>query len=115
MVSTLHAPGGGPLRFDSASVDQVELLIEQSRAKPSLWPGLVNAFGAFLGECIAQATAGVWTWDESLEDWSIRFDNGTAVYPFAKVQKQFENGLDGDGISGFYDVAVNQLAAGKIP
>ena len=41
---------------------------------------------------------------------------GTQALPFNKVWKQFKNGLEGGGsILGFYDVAVNVVAPGKLP
>jgi len=37
--------------------------------------------------------------------WGVFFDDSNAVFPFAKVSKQFENGHDGgDSISSFFEV-----------
>jgi hypothetical protein len=37
--------------------------------------------------------------------WGVVFDDKNAVFPFAKVHKQFQYGLDrGDSILGFFDL-----------
>jgi hypothetical protein len=105
--------------LNRASVGWVEGFIErQRRCRPpdeGVPEGLVNTLGAFLGECIAAAAGGAWEWDEQRQDWCIRFASGTGVFPFVKVGKQFANGLErGDSILGFYDVAVEYVAPGKL-
>jgi len=38
-------------------------------------------------------------------DWGVFFDDSNAAFPFAKVQKQFQNGIDdGESILSFFDV-----------
>ena len=63
---------------------------------------LVSVFGSFLGECIVRCYGGKWTQRDGT--WCIAFgdeDQHTA-FPFAKVEKQIENGLE-DGIAGLFN------------
>jgi hypothetical protein len=105
--------------LNRASVQWLEGFIERQRPRrdpiEGVPEGLVNTLGAFLGECLAAATGGAWEWDEQRQDWSIRFASGACAFPFAKVGKQFANGLEsGDSILSFYDVAVEYIASGKL-
>jgi hypothetical protein len=105
--------------YDRESVRWMEGFIERDRerADPArgVPRGLVNTIGAFLGECVVRETGGSWAWDEAREDWSVVFPRGGGAFPFVKVWKQFENGLDGgDSILSFYEVAVHYVAPGKL-
>jgi hypothetical protein len=105
--------------YNRESVAWLEGFIERERSRrdprEGVPQGLVNTFGSFLGECIVQATGGAWAWSEAQGDWSVEFPNGSGAFPFNKVWKQFENGLEGgDSILGFYDVVVNYVAQGKL-
>ena len=61
---------------------------------------LISVFGSYLGECIVRCYGG--TWKEHGEgDWCVAFDDGTLVFPFAKVTKQMDYGPF-DGITSFY-------------
>ena len=106
--------------FNRASVEWVEGFVGRWRARSDpanpVSEGLVNAFGSFLGECILSATAGKWDWSEQQKAWGILFPSGAWAFPFAKVWKLFENGIEGgDSIVSFYNVAVNFVAPGKLP
>ncbi|HEX6045389.1 MAG TPA: hypothetical protein VFZ22_12940 [Pyrinomonadaceae bacterium] len=59
-------------------------------------------FGSFLGECIIRCYGGTWKQDES-RVWCVAFDDKNAAFPFAKVAKQMDNGLE-DGIASFFNV-----------
>jgi len=114
----------GPLNevefgLNRASVEWIEGFIERARERresdASVPQGLVNTLGAFLGECIAVATGGGWHWQESQQDWGILFPSGAMAFPFTKVWRQFEGGVEGgDSIVSFYDIAVNYIATGKL-
>ena len=109
----------GAFGFDRDSVAWVERFVERHRAGlapgDEIPEGLVNCLGAFLGECIVRATGAQWTRGEQDGSWSVQFPNGSGAFPFAKVWKQFENGLEGgDSILSFYDIAVEYVAAGKL-
>ena len=93
--------------FNAESVEWIEGFIERERSRRDLSKGipegLVNTLGSFLGECIVVATGGNWEWSEEQKDWGIRFESGYTAFPFAKVWKQFANGLEGeDSIESFY-------------
>lgn len=63
---------------------------------------LTTMFGSFLGECIIRCYGGTWKRDE-LGVWCVAFDDRNAAFPFAKVEKQMDNGLE-DGIASFFNV-----------
>jgi hypothetical protein len=63
---------------------------------------LISVFGSFLGECIVRCYGGRWTQDGEGE-WCVAFDVDNMAFPFAKVAKQIDNGLD-DGIASFFTV-----------
>ncbi len=53
------------------------------------------------------------TWHTVL--WAVLFPNGARAFPFTKVRKQLEAGLEGgDSIVGFYRVAIDYVATGKL-
>jgi hypothetical protein len=119
VVVELKAVSGINFGFNRESVEWVEGFIERyRRSKPgnSEPPsGLVNSFGAFLGESIALSTNERWEWSSEVNAWGILFSNGNWVFPFAKVMKQFENGIEhGESIASFYDIAVDYVATGKL-
>jgi hypothetical protein len=101
------------------SVEWIEGFIERARkrreSEEGVPQGLVNTLGAFLGESIMSVTGGCWHWQETQKDWGILFPSGAMAFPFTKVWRQFESGVQGgDSIVSFYDVAVNYVAAGKL-
>ena len=70
---------------------------------------LISVFGSFLGECIVRCYGGAWRQLESGE-WGVAFRNeemafteNNMAFPFAKVAKQIDNGLE-DGIASFFSV-----------
>jgi hypothetical protein len=92
---------------------------ERQRERPELDPAnlgvLADVLGSFLGECLVVATGGEWFRAEEIGAWGVRFPNGSAAFPLAKVDKQFREGLaGGESISGFYDTAVRFVATGKL-
>lgn len=111
---------GGLVEFafglDKPSVAWVEGFIERQRESGNAEPGggLHSVLGCYLGEAIIAATGGVW--DEDDNGIGVKFANGDKCFPFAKVAKQFENGLAaGDSILGFYNIAVEQVATRTLP
>jgi hypothetical protein len=60
---------------------------------------LQSVFGSFLGECIVRCYGGTWAFHDGT--WRVAFDDGNAAYPFAKVAKQMQAGLE-EGIAGFF-------------
>jgi hypothetical protein len=88
--------------FDEQSVKWVEGFIDRARGggDAELVDRLVSVFGSYLCECIVRCYGGQWAVDDE-NGCHVRFDAKNAAYPFAKVRKQFDNGL-GDGIHSFF-------------
>ena len=105
-----------PFALDKSSVTWVEGYIERMRLRLTEPPagGLVSVIGSFLGQAIIAASDG--QWDEDPERGiGIKFARGDWCFPFAKVKKQFAEGLDGgESILGFYNIAVEYVAKGKL-
>ncbi|WP_327091463.1 hypothetical protein OIE66_12710 [Nonomuraea sp. NBC_01738] len=103
----------GEFGLNRDSIELVEGFIEGRRSAPGFdldeLGALPSVLGSFLGACLIEATGGVWELDGDL-GWSVRFPNGNAAYPFAKVGKQFAEGR-GDSILAFYDVAVAAISS----
>ena len=104
--------------FNRASVQWVEGFIERLRQQSlpgESHSGLIGSLGSFLGECIVEATNGKWNWSTQEETWGVLFPVGAWAFPYAKVSKQFENGVEGgDSVASFYDVTVNYVATGQL-
>jgi hypothetical protein len=105
--------------FNPQSVPWLEDYIERLRQSGGLGDDaqkskLVNMFGSFVGECIIECYGGKWIEREGA--WGVAFDNQNIVYPFGKVAKQIENGLE-DGIGGFFQTipALFRLPARPLP
>mgnify|MGYP001317816333 CR=1 FL=1 len=104
-----------PFGLNKESVAWVEGFVERQRESGNAEPGggLHSVIGSYLGEAIIAATGGCW--DESEHGIGVLFSNGSKCFPFAKVGKQFENGAEGgDSMLSFYNVAVDQVATGKL-
>jgi hypothetical protein len=103
--------------LDVDSVAWVEGFVERARDQygaggvPS---GLVSVIGSYLGEAIIAETGGHWAEDAD-GGLGVAFPNGDAVFPFAKVQKQFDEGVAaGESILSFYTVSVSYIAIGAL-
>jgi hypothetical protein len=106
--------------FNRESLAWIEGLVERERnrrdLREGLPEGLINTLGSFFGECIVVATDGVWCWHEGQQDWGVHFKSGVYAFPFAKLSKQFKNGLEGgDSILGFYDLSVKHISREGMP
>ncbi|GAA3202226.1 hypothetical protein [Nonomuraea helvata] len=104
--------------LNEESVEWVDGFIERQRARPDFdlerIGGLVGVLGSFLGACIVAATGGSWRWSEE-DGWGVLLPDGTVAFPFVKVRKQFRDGAEeGESIAGFYRVAVDYIATGKL-
>jgi hypothetical protein len=105
--------------LDADSVAWVEGFIENARGRyvgveGGVPEGLVGLIGSYLGEAIIAETGGQWIEDDAGR-LAVAFPNGEAVYPFAKVEKQFELGVaGGESILSFYTVAVSYVAVGGL-
>ena len=93
------------LKYDASSIKFIEGFIERNKGsfEKEEWQGLINSLGSFLGKCIIENYGGQWELNNETGSAAIAFDNNNKVYPFAKVSKQFENGLV-DSIYSFFRV-----------
>lgn len=105
--------------FNRPSVVWVEGYIERDRehrGSEGDSKAMVDLLGAFLGECLLDAIAGEWIWDDYQQDWCVALAAGGRVFPMGKVWKLYHSGLaGGESIVSFYDVVVDFLAKGKLP
>jgi hypothetical protein len=89
--------------YNLESVQWLEGFIERQRANEnfeSMKDKFTNVFGSFLGECIVRCYGG--NWGEQNGSMAVLFDGDNAAFPFNKVRKQLDNGLE-DGIGSFFD------------
>jgi hypothetical protein len=89
--------------LNEESVAWVAGFIERQRVRDGggAHDGLVSVLGSFLGECLIARYGG--RWEEIDGRWGVRFAQGSAAFPFAKVTKQFDTGIaGGDSILGFF-------------
>ena len=101
---------GDDFGYNLESVRYVEEYIERMRIRAGVTPKMieqwVNTIGSFLGECIIHTYGGEWREHEGR--WGIFFSESNdrnAAFPFSKVRKQIDNGLEGgDSIVSFFQV-----------
>ena len=93
------------IQYDQDSVKFVEGFIERNKSNfdNEESKGLINSLGAYLGQCIIENYGGRWQLDSETGAIAVAFDDKNKAYPFAKVSKQFDNGLE-DSIYSFYTV-----------
>lgn len=91
------------IKYDQNSVKFVEGFIERNKANfdKEESKGLINSLGAYLGQCIIENYGGQWQLENETGAITVAFDEKNKAYPFAKVSKQFDNGLK-DSIYSFY-------------
>lgn len=89
------------LSFDSAGVEWVDGYI--NRLRDSLAAdkrsGLISTLASFVGESIIRTYGG--TWVEQDGWWGVRVSERVWACPFAKIEKQFENGPE-DSVASFF-------------
>jgi len=105
VIKQINQVSGIDFGYNAESVAWLDDFIERQRARPDATPemvqGLINVFGSYLGECVISCYGGYWENKEG--QWRVSFKNNNAVYPFSKVQKQFENGAR-DSIKIFFEL-----------
>ena len=106
VVEMLRPLSGIDFGYTQESVEWLEGYIERQRTSggfdnPDEKDKLVSVFGSFLGECVVRCYGAVWTQREGV--WCVAFDAQNVAFPFGKVEKQIDNGLD-DGIASFFKV-----------
>lgn len=105
VVQKLGPLSGIDFGYTQESVEWLEGYIERLRNSGEFDSGetknkLTSVFASFLGECIVRCYAGAWKRDDN-GVWCVAFDNDNIAFPFAKVAKQIDNGLE-DGIASFF-------------
>ena len=106
------------LKYDKNSVKFIEGFIERNKASfdSEENKGLINSLGSFLGQCIIENYGGQWQLDSETGTIAIAFDDKNKAFPFAKVSKQFDNGLE-DSVYSFYTIipTIFKLKKNKRP
>jgi hypothetical protein len=90
--------------YNVSSVNWLEGYIERLRSSGELKDeakrkGLSNVLGSFLGECIVRCYGGRWVKQDGM--WGVSIGDDFIAYPFNKIGKQMENGLE-DSIHSFF-------------
>jgi hypothetical protein len=105
VIEQMGQVSGFAFGYDARSVAWLDGYIERQRVRtdttPEVVDGLVNVFGSYLGECVIKCYGGYW--ENEAGQWRVSFDSANAVYPFAKVSKQFQEGA-GDSIKSFFEI-----------
>jgi hypothetical protein len=109
LMDTFKRDLGVTLTYDEQSLEYLDGYIarnrEAIREKTGGQPrGIVNAIGSFLGECIIASYGGRWKQSEK-GAWGVYFENNSAAFPFAKVQKAFSEDGHADSIASFYRIS----------
>ena len=107
IVKELRPLSGIDFGYTRESVEWLEGYIERLRnsgefESVEMKNKLTSVFGSFLGECIVRCYDGTWKQHEA-GLWCVAFDDDNVAFPFAKVAKQMDNGLE-DGIASFFRV-----------
>lgn len=102
------------LKYDADSVKFIEGFIERNKSNfdKEESKGLINSLGSFLGQCIIENYGGQWQPDNEIGSVAIMFDDNNKAYPFSKVSKQFDNGLE-DSVYSFYTAIPRIFKTGK--
>ena len=92
---------GVELAFDHAGVQWVDGYIERLRESFPVEkrPAIIDRLGAFVGECIISTYGGEWV--EQDGSWGVQVSPSLWACPFAKIDKQFENGPE-DSVESFF-------------
>lgn len=97
---TMPDVAGIPFEYDEASVEWLDGYIDRMRGQFGDEPGrLSQVLASYIGESIRHAYGGRWVDAEDGIGIEIRPD--FIVFPFNKVNKQFENGPE-DSVLSFY-------------
>jgi hypothetical protein len=107
VVEQLRPLSGIDFGYTQESVEWLEGYIERLRNSGEFESDrtknkLTSVFGSFLGECIVRCYGGTWRQHEA-GIWCVAFNDDNIAFPFAKVAKQIDNGLE-DSIASFFTV-----------
>jgi len=107
VIQQLRPLSGIDFGYTRESVEWLEGYIERQRNSGEfdsveVKNKLISVFGSYLGECIVHCYGGTWRQHED-GVWCVAFNDDNMVFPFAKVAKQMDNGLE-DGIVSFFTI-----------
>lgn len=93
--------------FDERAVRELAKFIEEQRnTVPSAeQPGVINALGCFLGECLIRTFGGHWHRDMSGQV-SVQLQSRNRVNPFNPVERQLLHGVADAVVAVFQEAAV---------
>jgi hypothetical protein len=105
VIQNLRPLSGIDFGYTQESVEWLEGYIERLRLAGEFESAesrdkLISVFGSFLGESIVRCHGGRWAQNEGM--WCVAFDDQNIAYPFSKITKQIDNGLE-DGIATFFN------------
>src|SRR5437867_1704433 len=100
VVRTVRENLDTELTFDQAGVEWIDGYINRLRecSAADERSGLISTLGSFVGECIIRTFGG--SWAEKDGRWGVQTKRVWAC-PFAKIEKQFENGPE-DSVASFF-------------
>lgn len=104
VLQELRHLNGVDFGYTQESIEWLEGYIERMRVSGEFGDDetknkLISVLGSFLGECIVRSYGGTWRQHEGI--WCVVFNDKNMAFPFAKVAKQIDYGLE-DGIAGFF-------------
>ena len=103
VIQQLRPLSGMDFGYNAESVHWLQGYLERLRPEENFEARkekFSSVFGSFLGECIIRCHGGHWDTRDGMT--CIVFDDQNAAYPFNKIKKQLDNGLE-DGIASFFD------------
>jgi len=108
VLRELREIAGADFGYTQESVKWLEGYIERLRTSGDFddvetKTKLISVFGSFLGECVIRCYGGTWKLHDEAGAWCVALKAGGFAFPFAKVAKQFDHGLE-DGIASFFTV-----------
>jgi hypothetical protein len=101
VVRTVRENLDTELTFDQAGVMWIDDYINRLREHiaPEKRSGLISTLASFVGECIIRTCGGTWTEKDGW--WGVQVSERIWACPFAKVEKQFDNGPE-DSVASFF-------------
>ena len=101
--------------FDEVAVSTLTEFIDRERTsiEHEAMPGVVNALGCFLGECIIRSFGGHWHRDASGLV-GVQIAGCTFINPFSYVERQLVHGAV-ESVMVFFHSVPTRLAAAAVP
>jgi hypothetical protein len=115
VVVQMRQLSGTNFDYNLESVEWLEGYVERLRSSGQFESEedkrkLTSVFGSFLGEAIIHCFGGKWVDKDGT--WAVAFSPDGMAFPFSKVAKQMDNGLE-DGIASFFN-AIPLLFEGSV-